>query len=306
MKLSPWNDLKDMAETTTFSRRKRHRSVSCNIQEGDKTSGECLSSFRPSVNKNNSEKTRSAKKSGGQERRLVQMFLDVGQKNFFSTTCSECGFVYTPGKKEEERLHLSHHEAALSLNMIKLKTLPAGSVLLMDDGKLGQIYKMYYFKNRLGSGKSMIASICKLLQKEMGTCDGWIDNNDAIIYIYRNSSKEMTGCVILEVNPVIAYQASLTDRGIKDNVRDQTLQGIVVGNRDKREIKKSQCAVRLMWTSKSCRRQKIASKLLDCARAQLIPGQIIPRENVAFSQPSQDGGIFILRYTGSSEFLVYE
>jgi len=140
----------------------------------------------------------------------------------------------------------------------------------------------------------------------MGTCDGWIDNDDAIIYVYRNQNKEMTGCIILEANPVLAYQASLTAKGKQESTRDQNLPGIVIGNKEKTKTKKSACAVRLMWTSQSCRRRKIASKLLDCARAQLISGQIIPRESVAFSQPSHDGGIFILKYTGSSEFLVYE
>lgn len=149
-------------------------------------------------------------------------------------------------------------------------------------------------------------SICELLQKEMGTCDGWIDHDDAVVYFYRNCSKEMVGCIVLEANPVVAYQASLTDKGGQDSTRDQTLPGIVIGNREKVKIKKCPCAVRLIWTSKSCRRQKIASKLLDCARGQLIPGQIIPRANVAFSQPSHDGGIFIQNYTGSSDFLIYE
>lgn len=140
----------------------------------------------------------------------------------------------------------------------------------------------------------------------MGTCDGWIENDDAIIYLYLNRNKEMVGCIILEVSPVTSYEASLTETEVSKSSNDQGLPGIVIGNKEKSKQKKSQCAVRLIWTSQSCRRKKIGTKLLDCARAQLISGQIIPRENVAFSQPSQEGGRFIRHYTGSSEFLVYE
>lgn len=148
-----------MTETTTFSRRKRLRLASHNIQEGDTARKESLIPSGHGENTGNcSEKTGRTKKDEG-GRRLVQMFLDVGQKNFHSTTCSECGFVYTPGKKEEERLHRSHHQGALSLNMMKLKNLPVGSVLLMDDGKLGQIYKMYYFKNSIGNGNSIMVRV---------------------------------------------------------------------------------------------------------------------------------------------------
>lgn len=152
----------------------------------------------------------------------------------------------------------------------------------------------------------MQASISDLLQKEMGTCDGWIDSDDAVVYMYLNQNKKMIGCIILEVNPVLAYEASLTASDISKCSSAEIHPGIVLGNKEKVKKKKSQCAVRLMWTSHSCRRKKVASKLLDCARAQLISGQIIPRESVAFSQPSHDGGMFIQKYTGSSDFLVYE
>ncbi|KAH3766988.1 N-acetyltransferase [Pelomyxa schiedti] len=38
----------------------------------------------------------------------VQLFLDVGQKNFASVTCPECGMVYTPGT-EDVSLHDNFH-----------------------------------------------------------------------------------------------------------------------------------------------------------------------------------------------------
>ena len=120
----------------------------------------CFLSSRTRGNAKNKSKRSGRTEKSEKERKLVQMFLDVGQKNFYSTTCSECGFVYTPGKNEEERLHQSHHKDTLSLNLMKLNKLPEGSTLLMDDGTLGQIYKMYYFKKRNSSGNGKSIMVC--------------------------------------------------------------------------------------------------------------------------------------------------
>lgn len=151
----------NMSELTTFSRRKRPGCASCTVPEDSKSSRDEIKTVRIK------QTPRSNLKSSGRrdlekpviQKKLVQMFLDVGQKNFFSTTCSECGFVYTPGKNEEERLHMSHHNQALSLNLMKFKKIPQGTTLLMDDGTMGKIYKMYYFKNSQGNTKSIMVRV---------------------------------------------------------------------------------------------------------------------------------------------------
>jgi len=38
------------------------------------------------------------------------MFLDLGQKNFGSITCSICNMMYTPGKFEDDSLHAKFHK----------------------------------------------------------------------------------------------------------------------------------------------------------------------------------------------------
>lgn len=150
-----------MNEPATFKRRKRGRTISCNANNvekmDDRDSTRIASDITNSgrIHRDRSVKERS-KKSESKEKKLTQMFLDFGQKNFFSTTCGECGFVYTPGKKEEERLHLSHHKQALSLALMKFKNSPPGATVLMDDGQSGRIYKMYYFKNNSKTASSVM------------------------------------------------------------------------------------------------------------------------------------------------------
>lgn len=148
-----------MPEVATFARKKRIRSASCRISlENVEVKRDISTKSSPTKKKMSSMCTRqrNLKKSGSQSKKLTQMFLDVGQKNFFSTTCPECGFVYTPGKHQEERLHLSHHRQVLSLSLMKFSKVPPGSSLIMDDGNSGSIYKMHYFKNSPGNMKSIM------------------------------------------------------------------------------------------------------------------------------------------------------
>ena len=68
---------------------------------------------------------------------------------------------------------------------------------------------------------------------------------------------------------------------------------------------KALCGVRMMWTAVEARRQGIASKLLDLARAHAVRGYVVPRRELAFTQPTPDGQAFIQRYTGTPYVLVY-
>ena len=61
-----------------------------------------------------------------------------------------------------------------------------------------------------------------------------------------------------------------------------------------------------IWTSKSHRRKGIASALLDCVRGSFFYGIEVPREMVAFSQPSESGGRLAESWYGEkSGWLVY-
>jgi len=141
--------------------------------------------------------------------------------------------------------------------------------------------------------------LCKQLERELGTVEGWTTAVPGVFYIYVDvESKELQGCIILESRPVEAYKAKQTQAG-------QEKDGVVVVLNKEKYDRRCQCAVRLMWTSSLARRKKIASKLLDCARAQVLSGQIVPREHIAFSQPTQEGNKFIQSYIGSPIFFVY-
>ena len=60
-----------------------------------------------------------------------------------------------------------------------------------------------------------------------------------------------------------------------------------------------------LWVHQSHRREGIASRMIDGARASLVAGYMVPVDRCAFSQPTRDGQQFAEAYVGSREYLVY-
>lgn len=67
----------------------------------------------------------------------------------------------------------------------------------------------------------------------------------------------------------------------------------------------AQCGISRIWVHSQYRRKKVATRLLDCVRTNFIYGCIIPRELVAFSDPTPDGKRLANSYAGTSQFLVF-
>ena len=63
--------------------------------------------------------------------------------------------------------------------------------------------------------------------------------------------------------------------------------------------------IRQIWISGSCRRQNVASRMVDCARRRFSLGSLVDRRVVAFSQPTQDGLRFAKSYVPGDKLLVY-
>jgi ribosomal protein S18 acetylase RimI-like enzyme len=66
------------------------------------------------------------------------------------------------------------------------------------------------------------------------------------------------------------------------------------------------CGISRIWVHRSFRRRGIATALLDTARSTLVYGFVFPKQQVAFSQPTIDGKLLALRYTGTPDLMVYE
>lgn len=149
-----------------------------------------------------------------------------------------------------------------------------------------------------------MTDLAATIEKELGLMPNWLFKVQCSVFIYVTSMREILGCVLTE-NIRRAWTATTshitTERQQGTNAIDN---GIVLV--DKHKQNKALWGIRIMWTSPAARRKGIATKLLDCARSQLARGCLLPRDALAFSQPTAEGAAFIRSYTGSSEFMVYE
>ncbi len=60
-----------------------------------------------------------------------------------------------------------------------------------------------------------------------------------------------------------------------------------------------------VWTHPSRRRQGVATTLLEVARSRAVFGQVVPKDQVAFSQPTSAGHAFASAFAGRRDHLLY-
>ncbi len=63
--------------------------------------------------------------------------------------------------------------------------------------------------------------------------------------------------------------------------------------------------VKQVWVGQACRRQGVARRLVEVARAKFYYGFVVPRDQLAFSQLSTHGYAFAQSYMAGQRLLVY-
>ena len=160
-----------------------------------------------------------------------------------------------------------------------------------------------------------LKELVSVLEIDLGLLPGWLlaAPGTAFLYVCKKT-RNILGCLVAE-NITEAFQASSSAvtfaedstegySSKKDSSSSKQFGGVVLV--DKETTRKARHGIRMMWTSTSARRKNIATKLLDCARCRLVRGYVIPRADLAFSQPTSDGASFIQAYCKADSFLVYD
>ena len=65
-----------------------------------------------------------------------------------------------------------------------------------------------------------------------------------------------------------------------------------------RESVPALCGINRIWVHSKHRRQGIASRLVDAARDNFLYGRVLCQNEIAFSQPTEDGRSFGKHYVG--------
>ncbi|KAJ4428929.1 hypothetical protein ANN_25925 [Periplaneta americana] len=261
-----------------------------------------------------------------------QYIIDAGQKRFGVTQCKECGIVYHIGDPQDEMSHQKYHDQVNSVTysawkqervvahyglerVILVKPTDSKSwlnkvkdVLEMVDKELGYAdtglaslapdshvslnviqpsqfrssdfpssYRLYQGQCRhLFFGKNQYFRVCAHLTIYE-------------IYLYV-ANKKVFGCVV--AHPItLAYK-----------MLDSVVEGCDCCSAESYPAK---CGVSRVWVNKNHRRRKVASRLLDCMRANFVHGYILGKDEFAFSAPTPEGKALAEKYTGTVNYLVY-
>lgn len=213
---------------------------------------------------------RSAARNTGRKPLLMraneQYCLDFGQKNIYPIRCKTCGMLYAVGEESDEKQHAKYHAEfdegvrwSVKLERPK-KYLDNGSrvvAISKDDPKqtldtINKVLKM--------SDGDMIAGeeVSKLLNK-----------NNTLFLIYITPSNHIVGYIFVELikeaYELVDYETSKLES----------------------EPTRADCGVLYLWVHPSYRRKRIATVLVDVARANLKKESVIYRPRVAVCDPTE-------------------
>ncbi|OCK84914.1 hypothetical protein K432DRAFT_400765 [Lepidopterella palustris CBS 459.81] len=259
------------------------------------------------------------------KKRLVQMQIDLGGDT--RKSCRVCGMDYIPCNVEDAALHRKFHAMNVggidlprpfAENIKKNKVWDGGdegfisviarkdtlafrnkatqvldvinteisAVTIEDDELWGQIGVAEPSTKATDKGKHVSTKNGKLRHSQ---CDRFK------MYLYIRGQKCIGACLAERI--LEAYSVLERDDASNGNVlppagsrsssisASKTAEGALLG-------------ISRIWTSKSHRQNGIATALLDSATSDFLYGMTIPKEMVAFSQPTESGGQLARRWFG--------
>lgn len=230
-----------------------------------------------------------SKKSG---KKQEQMYLDLGQKDFGHVTCPTCGMVYTKAQPDDEAAHIRHHKSFVSglrfagwKNECVVKEYHDGRVLMVGP----DAHPLHRRK---------IAEVRKVVDSELGfVADGPCGKFEAKTFLFI-SARKVVGCAV-------AVQIDQGYPVLPSPGKSSTPEKQIAAWCCSTTPQLAQCGISRIWVHSQHRRKKVATRLLDCVSLNFIYGCVIPRELVAFSDPTPDGKRLAKSYTGTAQFLVF-
>jgi len=117
------------------------------------------------------------------------------------------------------------------------------------------------------------------------------DKKNDKTFLFISSNKTVAGCIIVEE----IKQAYQQTKGVDDSTFSFS----------KETPLRAACGIVLIWVHKNERRKGIAFKLLEQMRSHFVYGYTMPKNLIAFSQPTPEGKAFATKYFETVNFLVY-
>ncbi|KRZ30910.1 Dachshund -like protein 1 [Trichinella pseudospiralis] len=216
-----------------------------------------------------------------------QMILDAGQKEFGNKYCTVCGMHYNPDNGNDFLSHEKYHRQIVKptffMNKCQERMVP--KIVQFSDSFIGKI--------NLCKGESAIkpwiARIVQFACNEIGSSFDELFSKEYNyqLYIFVNERRrlEISGLLLVE------HQHRAFPR----------MQFMI----DERECCSVLMGVVMIWIAPSCRRKRIATRLLDFARNNFLLGTNIQTSEIAFTDLTPAGLKFAENYCHSNILLYH-
>jgi len=248
--------------------------------------------------------------------KLVQSFLDLGQKNFGPIVCPVCRMTYQRGQQEDEEMHAKFHKSHDKgipfpgwKNEKEIATFGGDRIIVVTD-------------DALAAQQKKVKEIIDHVNDELGAVMRDTSSLAGFkVYLYISAKKEVVGCLVGErishAHKLIPGETQTGQSFLllfgafvsithSNSPLHLTESGSSYGAQiDLRQKYVALCGINRIWVKASERKSGIATKLVDAMCGDFIFQCPIELSQLAFSQPTESGRAFAQKYTGVKDFLVY-
>ncbi|KAJ9361867.1 hypothetical protein DTO280E4_3700 [Paecilomyces variotii] len=232
---------------------------------------------------------------------LKQMQLDLGTE--VRRTCSSCGMEYIPSNGEDAALHKKYHDMnATGVDLGKAFVKANASRWVYEAARFDEGYVVIVDRKSSPAAKNQAKKVLEVVSKELSSPEIeesvlWSQTRPPKEHEKNGAKEEMDRYrVFLHMKDSRCVGMCLTERiwesrpvkGVRGDASgsNQTnSSSVTVGEERHPAI----VGISRIWTSGSSRRKGIAMDLLDCVVSNFIYGLDIPKDQIAFSQPTESG-----------------
>ncbi|ORX71143.1 hypothetical protein DL89DRAFT_266156 [Linderina pennispora] len=225
----------------------------------------------------------SASKAPGIEavvvRKKTQTFLDFGQKQLTAEPCKQCGMAYQRGRTDDEHLHKKFHrawqrrqdKALLWHDDCESIVCANGSVQIVDAHSPQRIVKR-------------ALAILNLANEHLGACK--VDVlGERKVFLFIDKGR-VCGCILAErIDKARRLVPGLSE-----------CQGGFI---------RVVCGISRIWVVPGERRRGVGVQMVRAVAMRFVYGCPVGLDQLAFTQPTDDGRALAERVFGRRDFLVY-
>lgn len=264
-----------------------------------------------------------------QQQPLKQMQLDLGRE--VRKTCATCGMEYIPSNSEDAALHKKFHDMnSTGVDLGKAFMRANASRWVYEATRFDEGYVVIVDRKASPSAKNQAKKVLEVISKDLSSPEipddalwsqieppkhiqeearknGDDEETEKVdrykVFLHMKDSRCVGACLterIWESRPV--KRTSSSDANNNNNNSNNNSSSVTAGN----ETHPAIVGISRIWTSGSSRRKGIALDLLDCVVVNFIYGMEIPREQIAFSQPTESGKRLIESFYAEEPWHVYD